>query len=136
GDRHLRAAMNRHRIPIGSEESGHVLFSDLVAGDGVITGIRVLKTLDEPTSASFDGFSPLPRQKAEVRVSLRPPLEEVAELVEYQRVHQPALGQGGRIFLRYSGTEPLLRVLVEGESESLVKQTTEEVTQLAAEVLR
>ena len=137
GDRHLRAAMNDEDIPLGCEESGHVLFSDRVAGDGLTTGLRALTAAPHfgGLTTWSRGFVPLPRQVAKVRVKSRPPLEEVQSLVDLQRRRLGELGTGGRIFLRYSGTEPVLRVLVEGNSPDAIRDVLDEACAVAAEAL-
>lgn len=139
GDRHLARAMQQQGIPLGAEESGHVLFADgLPGGDGVLTGLRALALAglgERPLSETLGAFTPFPRRQTKVVVSARPPLDEVEPLVEAARAGESRLGHGGRVFLRYSGTEPVLRVLVEGSREDLVAAVSADVTQRATEVL-
>ncbi len=122
GDRHLAAAMRADGLPLGAEESGHVLFADgLVAGDGLLTGLRALALAARhgPLHEVLVGYRPLPRQLAKVRVARRPPLHEVPALVAACAAGEARLGEHGRVFIRYSGTEPVLRVLVEGAEEAV-----------------
>lgn len=117
GDRLLTQAMAAHDLQMGAEESGHVLFSDaLPSGDGLVTGLRALVAAlsTAPTlSEAVASFRPWPRAKAKVWVTHRPELASVPALTAAVDEARPLTG-GGRVFLRYSGTEPVLRILVEG----------------------
>lgn len=133
GDRHVREAMDRGGAVVGGEESGHVILGDHPGGDGILTGLRALAAAFRaaPTvSEAFAEFVPLPRRLTKVRVRERGPLE----LLEPARAEGLArLGPHGRVFLRYSGTEPVLRVLVEGEGP--VDEVSAAVTAAAQRVL-
>jgi phosphoglucosamine mutase len=137
GDRHLRAAMDSRGIALGCEESGHVLFGDRIAGDGLVTGLRALEYALENGGLAHcaQGFRPLPRRVAKVRVGARPDLATVAPIQSIRAGRLDELGPGGRIFLRYSGTEPVLRVLVEGVSEEVIQPVIDEICQVAREHL-
>lgn len=137
GDRHLRQAMNTQQIALGCEESGHVLFGDRVAGDGLVTGLRALEyaLANGGLAECARGFTPLPRRVAKVRVLRRPDLATVEPLAAIQAQRMGDLGPGGRIFLRYSGTEPVLRVLVEGVSEIAIQPVLDELCTAAKECL-
>ncbi|MBW1877615.1 MAG: phosphoglucosamine mutase [Deltaproteobacteria bacterium] len=139
GDRHLQEAISSRGAQLGCEESGHVLFAGgLPTGDGVVTGLRAIAiAFSGATSLSGaqSGFHPFPRQITKVRVQGCPPLEEVELLQVSRRAGEAALGSGGRVFLRYSGTEPLLRILVEGSDEATVARVSTEVTSVAREAL-
>jgi phosphoglucosamine mutase len=114
GDRHLLRAIAEGKATLGCEESGHVVFADaLPTGDGLVTGVRALSAaLRHGTASSwFSAFVPYPRRLGKIRVRERAPLPSLAD---------ERLGPHGRIFLRYSGTEPVLRVLVEGEDAGAV----------------
>lgn len=138
GDRHLMRAMHQHGIPLGAEESGHVLFGDgLPGGDGILTGLRALAAAElreRPLSGAMSGFTPFPRVKTKVRVSARPPLDELEELQAVVQAAEARLG-AGRVFLRYSGTEPVLRILVEGPDAQIVEDAAFDITEVATRVL-
>lgn len=135
GDKHLMRAMAQHGLPLGCEESGHVLFSDgLPGGDGLLTGLRALANDRRPLSDQLTAFKPFPRVKGKVKVNARLPLGELAELQACVEAANARL-DGGRVFLRYSGTEPVLRVLVEGPDQAVVEEVAAEVTQVAQQVL-
>lgn len=139
GDRHLAEAIARGEATLGVEESGHVVFDDaLPTGDGVVTGLRALSWALATAGSVAEAvapFRPFPRKVTKVRVAQRPPLEEVEALQAARREHERQLGRGGRVFLRYSGTEPVLRILVEGEDEGAVARASAEVTRVATESL-
>lgn len=120
GDKHLQAAMAAAPIPLAAEESGHVLFADHPGGDGLLAGLRALASVRSSVSESFGAFVPWPRVKSKVRVSARPPLESLTEVQRVREEGEERLGEGGRVFLRYSGTEPVLRILVEGRDAAVV----------------
>lgn len=140
GDRHLLAALRSDpSVRVGSEESGHVVFADgLPTGDGLLTGLRALvlafsraPTLQEAV-ASFPRF---PRALTKVPVRSRLPLDDIPTLTQARDAGAAHLGDGGRVFLRYSGTEDVLRVLVEGVDADAVQTVSAEVTRIAAEEL-
>lgn len=125
GDRFLREVLDRGEADLGSEESGHVLFSDFPAGDGLLTGLRTLEAAfadGGTTSAAFGAFAPLPRWLGKLGVRVRPALASVDGLDAQVRRAEAELGAFGRVFLRYSGTEPVLRLLVEGTNEPAVRR--------------
>jgi phosphoglucosamine mutase len=121
GDRHLLQAIADGEATLGCEESGHVVFSDaLPTGDGLVTGVRAVAAALRVGTASayFSEFIPYPRRLGKIRVSHRPPLPEITD---------DRLGPNGRIFLRYSGTEPVLRALIEGDTVAGVEATYRDV---------
>jgi phosphoglucosamine mutase len=127
GDRHLAAAMVKHDIPLGCEESGHVLFSDgLPTGDGLLTAWRALCIAEDGggLSNALRTFALLPRQTEAVVVHSRPPFDQIPGLDGLRSELLASLGEGGRIFLRYSGTQDRLRVLVEGTDSGAVTAVT------------
>ena len=129
GDKHLQIAMREHDIPLGCEESGHVLFADHPGGDGLLTGFRALGAAlpEGALSEVLAPFIPWPRVKSKVRVSARPPLSSLPSVVDAVERGERALGKGGRVFLRYSGTEPVLRILVEGRAADTVNAVAADV---------
>ena len=123
GDRHLREAMDTQGIVLGAEESGHVLFDDFPAGDGLLTGLRTLIaawSAEATLSAAVAPFKALPRELSKLSVGSRPALSSVANVQAAIAKSTANLGKHGRVFLRYSGTEPVLRLLVEGKDAQSV----------------
>lgn len=135
GDRHLQAAMREHGLRLAAEESGHVLFADHPGGDGLLAGLRVLGSLSAPLSEALVRFEPWPRVKSKVRVEERVPLADLPAIQASARAGEEQLGEGGRVFLRYSGTEPVLRILVEGPDASAVERVAADVEAVIREVL-
>lgn len=138
GDRHLAAAMRRDGLALGAEESGHVLFGDgLPGGDGMLTGLRALVCAFSRAgslASAIAPFVPWPRRLTKVRVAQRVPFEGVPEIVEAITQGEAAL-DGGRVFVRWSGTEPVLRVLVEAADLERVVQVSERVTEVCRRTL-
>jgi len=140
GDRNISAAMAEHGLNLGGESSGHILTPDLCpTGDGTRVALHILAlaaTSAEPLSALLGQVPRFPAANRKVRVGARPPLESLPELQEaVARCEQRLTPTGGRLLLRYSGTEPILRVLVEGPDESLVEECADHLAAAAASSL-
>lgn len=125
GDKHVTEALERGDLMLGGENSGHVVFRRFApTGDGLLTALQTLaawRARGGPLSAARSLYRVYPQQLTNVRVSRRVPLEDLpvfqSELARAERL----LRDSGRVFVRYSGTEPLLRILVEAEDRSLTK---------------
>ena len=125
GDRYVAEAMRALGVNVGGEQSGHVIMSDFATtGDGLVAALQVLAVLVEvgrPASEVCNLFDPLPQKLQNVRFVGANPLEH--PLVEAAVATAEArLGKKGRLLLRLSGTEPLVRVMAEGEDEALVQE--------------
>jgi phosphoglucosamine mutase len=122
GDRHVTAAIEREGLSLGGENSGHVVFRDFApTGDGILTALQTLAAWREsgrPMSALRRLYRPTPQTLIALHVRHKPALSALtktqAAIVRAER----ALAGRGRVFVRYSGTEPVLRVLVEGPSKA------------------
>ena len=130
GDRHVVERMRAERFNLGGEQSGHIVLSDYsTTGDGLIAALQVLAVLAESGKRSdeiLSVFEPLPQLLKNVRYSEINPLdsEEVASAIgEAER----RLNGNGRILVRLSGTEPLIRVMAEGEREDEVREVVDEL---------
>lgn len=133
GDQHLSALMRREGLALGCEDSGHVLFGDaLPGGDGLVTGVRALgyALREGRLSERLQGFVPLPRRLTAVQVSRRPSIDEVEPVAASIRSGEAELGEHGRVFVRYSGTEPVIRILVEGVDDAAVQRVSGHVTSI------
>lgn len=122
GDRHVTEAIEREGLSLGGENSGHVVFRDFApTGDGMLTALQTLAAWREsgqPMSALRRLYAPTPQTLVALRVSARPALDTLPRTqAEIARVGKALAGRG-RVFVRYSGTEPVLRVLVEGPSKA------------------
>lgn len=125
GDRHVAALMDEHGARLGGESSGHVLTPDLCpTGDGIRVAVEVLRrAAGRPLSLLLGAVPRDPSAKRTVRVGARPALDSLPPLVALLTEADAALASaGGRRLLRYSGTEPVLRIQVEGPDADLVER--------------
>jgi phosphoglucosamine mutase len=111
---------------LGGEPSGHVIFREFLGtGDGLLTAVQVLAALKEaarPFSALAALAVKLPQILLNVPVKERKPLEQMDGFVDAMKKAEGELSGKGRVFIRYSGTEPLLRVMVEGPDAASVRR--------------
>jgi phosphoglucosamine mutase len=123
GDRYVVERMREGGYNVGGEQSGHIVLSDFATtGDGLIAALQVLAVVvqaGKPASAVTRLFEPLPQILRNVRFSGGAPLEDKTVQAAI-RDGESRLGQAGRLVIRKSGTEPLIRVMAEGEDEALV----------------
>lgn len=137
GDRYVLEEMQRTGINLGGEPSGHIIFSDLsLAGDGLLTLLEILRIIGE-TGRSLEelveSYQPLPQLILNVRVRSKPVLESVAPVAEAIAHCRREIDGNGRLVIRYSGTEPLARVMVEAENASVVRRHAEAIAGAIAE---
>jgi phosphoglucosamine mutase len=118
GDKYVLQEMLRRNAPLGGEQSGHVIFSDYATtGDGLLTALRVLGVMRESgrdLDALTSELETYPQRLVNVRVKNKRPLEELDGANREIRNAEAEFGDAGRILVRFSGTEPLARVMVEG----------------------
>jgi phosphoglucosamine mutase len=137
GDRFVLEHMREHGYNIGGEQSGHLILSDYcTTGDGLVAAMQVMagvKRRGKPVSEVCHAFDPLPQILKNVRFKGGRPLEEatVTEAIEAAR---EKLGAEGRLVIRPSDTEPMIRVMGEGDDRRLVKQIVDEVCEAVAGV--
>jgi phosphoglucosamine mutase len=113
---------------LGGEQSGHVIFlEDSPAGDGLLTALKIasLVSMHGRIESLVSGLKDYPQVILNVKVRSKPPLESIPEVSRALAEAQSALGDNGRIVLRYSGTEPLARVMVEAEHDADVRRFSE-----------
>jgi phosphoglucosamine mutase len=125
GDRYVLEEMLRSGNVLGGEQSGHIIFlDDSPAGDGLLTAVKIasLVSMHGKIESLVEGLKDYPQQIVNVKVRSKPPLETLPEVSRALAEAQTALGENGRIVLRYSGTEQLARVMVEAELESDVQR--------------
>ena len=117
GDRSVFAAIEKHRLGLGGEQSGHVIFRDLATtGDGILTGLLLLDRVNRaarPLSELASAMARVPQLLESVRVAARPDLDSAPELTAEINAVEAELGEEGRVLVRASGTEPLIRIMVE-----------------------
>jgi len=128
GDRYVLEEMLRSGNVLGGEQSGHIIFlDDSPAGDGLLTAVKIaaLVSMCGKMESLVEGLKDYPQQIVNVKVRSKPPLDSLPEVSRALAEAQSALGENGRIVLRYSGTEQLARVMVEAEHEADVQRLTE-----------
>src|SRR5919112_1639211 len=130
GDRYVLEHMREHGYNLGGEQSGHIIMSDYTTtGDGLIAVLQLLsvvKRLERPVSEICHVFEPLPQVLKNVRYKSGQPLQQdsVVTVIESARLR---LGNQGRLVIRPSGTEPVIRVMGEGDDRDLVTQVVDDV---------
>ena len=126
GDRYVVEEMQRGGYNLGGEQSGHIVFLDHnTTGDGLITALAVLALMVErgqPLSELRRVMRRFPQVLENLRVRSKPDVETLPAVAAAIRQAERALGDRGRVLVRYSGTEPLLRVMIEGEREPAIRQ--------------
>ena len=128
GDKYVLEELLRTGAVLGGEQSGHIIFPKLsLAGDGMMTTLCLLRAIEDEKRSLSDltrGFQRYPQVLINVRVRERKPFTAVPAIQESADEIRRDLGERGRLLLRYSGTEPLARVMIEGEDESDVNAKT------------
>jgi phosphoglucosamine mutase len=121
GDRYVLEEMLKSGNNLGGEQSGHIIFlDDSPAGDGLLTAVKVasLASMHGSLETLVDGLKDFPQVIVNVKVREKPPLESLPDVSRALAEAQKTLGDNGRVVLRYSGTEPLARVMVEAEHQA------------------
>ena len=131
GDRHVMARMREGGFNLGGEQSGHVILSDFsTTGDGLIAALQVLRVLvesDKPMSALARQFEPVPQKLENVRFAGGSKPLENAKVQAAITDGEARLNSSGRLVVRASGTEPLIRVMAEGDDAKLVAQVVRDI---------
>jgi phosphoglucosamine mutase len=134
GDRYLLERMLADGFNFGGEQSGHFIFLDHnTTGDGLISALQVLslmKRTQKPLSELAQVMTAVPQVLVNVKVSHKPRLETVPDLEEAIRAGERRMNGSGRVLVRYSGTESLLRIMVEGERDALIHEVADQVAQV------
>jgi phosphoglucosamine mutase len=128
GDRYVLEQMQRIGANLGGEQSGHILFlDDATTGDGMLTAVKIasLVAIAGPLDELVADLKVFPQKIVNVRVQSKPPLDSLPEVARLLGEAERALGDSGRVVLRYSGTESLARVMIEAEHEEDVRRWTE-----------
>jgi phosphoglucosamine mutase len=129
GDRYVAEAMNEHGYNLGGEQSGHIIMSDFATtGDGLVAALQLLavaKAADRPLSEICHRFEPVPQVLKSVRTSVRS--------LEGSRVQKAIdaanrrLAASGRLVVRASGTEPVIRIMAEGDDPDMIAAIVDEL---------
>ena len=136
GDRYVLEEMRAHGYALGGEQSGHIIFSNLATtGDGLVTALQVLGALKKhggPASGLTAMMTSYPQLLVNVEVKSKDGWEKNAAIQKSIAAEEALLGENGRILVRPSGTEPLIRVMAEGPEQGQL----EEICQRIADVVR
>jgi phosphoglucosamine mutase len=131
GDRYVTEEMLRNGYNFGGEQSGHMIFFDHnTTGDGTLSALQMLAIMQrtgKPLSELAQVMTALPQILTNVRVKQRVDLATIPEVKQVIEHCEEQLGKSGRVLIRYSGTEPLLRIMLEGESDAQIKQLAGEI---------
>lgn len=137
GDRYVLERMRAEGYNLGGEQSGHVIMSDYgTTGDGLIAALQLLSVVrrrDRPVSEVCHLFEPLPQVLKNVRFAKQAPAEDViSPVIERGRAR---LGENGRLLVRPSGTEPVIRVMGEGDDRALVHEVVDDIVSALAKAV-
>jgi phosphoglucosamine mutase len=139
GDKYVMEEMIRRDLSIGGEQSGHIIFSEhLFTGDGIVTALSVLRVMAETGRELADLASQLvtyPQVLVNVRVREKQALATVPSIAAAMERVEARLAGEGRLLVRYSGTEPLLRVMIEGKDQSQIQAWAAEIAGVVREHL-
>ena len=119
---------------LGGEDSGHMIFANHhTTGDGMLTALKLIEAMQtegKPLSEICTIMSVYPQVLINVEVDTKPPIETVAPIIEAIRSAEAELGEQGRVLVRYSGTQPLCRVMVEGPDETETRRYCREIADI------
>ncbi len=134
GDKHVIDEMLTHGYSFGGEQSGHMIFGHhSTTGDGLVTALQILRIMQgsgKPLSELAKGWTRFPQLVTNVKVREKRPFEELEGILDLVRQAETELGTaGGRILLRYSGTEPKARLLIEGRDAAVIESWSRRITE-------
>jgi len=133
GDRNVLELMQSEGAVLGGEQSGHViLLNHHTTGDGILSALQFARIMKETAKSVSDlatVMSTTPQRLINIDVASKPPIEEVADVMLAIRAAEQKLGDEGRVLVRYSGTQKMCRVMVEGPTMELTDQLAEEISE-------
>ncbi len=139
GDRYVVDTMRKGGFNLGGEQSGHIVFLDQsTTGDGIVAALKVLEAMrrtKKPLSELKKAVKLYPQVRDDVKVSRKEPLESHKEIAAAIKTAETTLKDKGRVFVRYSGTEPLCRVMVEGEDHQQIVTLSRNIAQSIQRIL-
>lgn len=131
GDRYVVEEMRKHNYSLGGEQSGHLVFLEhSTTGDGIIAALKVLEAMREtgkPLSVLKKQIKLYPQAREDVKVSKKIPFSDIPDVAKAIATAEDTLKEKGRVFVRYSGTEALARVMLEGEDSSQIKKLAKDI---------
>ena len=139
GDRHVMEEMKRQGSLLGGEDSGHIIFLNRhTTGDGVLTALQLLRAIkyfNKPLSELSSLMTIYPQVLVNVPVKTKPEIAGIQEVVKKIEETEAELGDDGRVLVRYSGTEPLCRVMVEGKVKAKIEDYAEQIANVVSDIL-
>ena len=133
GDKYVMEELAARNLVLGGEQSGHIIFADqMFTGDGLITALNVLRTMVATGRELADLAAQMqrfPQVLLNVKVQRRAKLEEIPGIADAMNRVEGRLGHQGRLLVRYSGTEPLLRIMLEGRDEHAIQLWANEIAE-------
>jgi phosphoglucosamine mutase len=131
GDRYVIEAMMKQDLNVGGEQSGHMIFRDFsTTGDGIVSALQILRIMVEtgkPLSELKKCLAKYPQAQRNLKVREKKPLEELPEVVQLVQEAEKELAGAGRVLLRYSGTEPKIRLLIEGRDGDRINAQADKI---------
>lgn len=137
GDRYVIEAMLREGCNVGGEQSGHMIFRDFATtGDGIVSALQILRVMADsgkPLSELKQVLKKYPQAQRNLRVREKPPLESLPGVQKLLADAESSLGGKGRVLLRYSGTEPKIRLLIEGRDQDMIDSHADRIARALQE---
>ena len=139
GDRYVLEEMMARNLNVGGEQSGHMIFRDFTTtGDGIISALQILRIMKEsgkPLSELKRCLKKYPQAQRNLRVKHKPPLEELPAVMKLVGETEQQLSGKGRVLLRYSGTEPKIRLLIEGREPAEIDRQANRIAEAIEEAI-
>jgi len=139
GDRYVLEEMMARDLNVGGEQSGHMIFRDFTTtGDGIISALQVLRIMKEsgkPLSELKGCLKKYPQTQRNLRVKSKPPLEELPAVMKLVGETERNLSGKGRVLLRYSGTGPKIRLLIEGRERDEIDRQANRIAEAIEEAI-
>src|SRR4029450_10913501 len=137
GDRYVLEAMMKNDLNVGGEQSGHMIFRDYTTtGDGIVSALQILRIMVEsgkPLGELKRCLAKYPQAQRNLKVREKRPLEELPEVLALVKETELALDGAGRVLLRYSGTEPKIRLLIEGRNDTQINAQADRIAGMIVE---
>ncbi len=135
GDRYILERLKKSNARLGGEPSGHIIFKDNAStGDGILSGLKTIEAMkyyDSPISKLTSSIDLYPQQLENIRVKQKTPIKKLPKLSEAIDSVNSELGHEGRVLIRYSGTESLMRIMVEGKDDQKVSSALKKLVETA-----
>ena len=139
GDRYVIEAMMKEELNVGGEQSGHMIFRDFsTTGDGIVSALQILRIMAEtgkPLSELKACLAKYPQAQRNLKVREKKPLEELPDIARLVQEAEQELAGAGRVLLRYSGTEPKIRLLIEGRDGDRINWQADKIAGAIQELI-